>query len=389
MRVSLTDAERELRGEVRAFLRANAPAPAEVPTDLDEQIPYLRSWQRNLQGARLVGISWPSEYGGRGASLSKQIVANREMARARAPQLVGYVGVDVVGPTIVEHGTEAQKKTFLKRILSAEDIWCQGFSEPGAGSDLASLRTRAVDEGDHFRVSGQKVWTSYAQYAQWCALLARTDPDAPAHQGISYLLVDMSSPGITVSPLVMSTGDAEFGEVFFDDVHVPRENVLGKLNEGWGLALHTLAHERGPYAMTRQVTLRGLLDRLIDTACVIERDGHPAIECPQIVERLTQARISIEVLGAQTFRSVGKMIASGKPSLESSTDKVMLGQAEQVLGEAALDVLGPAAGLGADAENQIWHQLYLYGRAASVYGGSAEIQHNIIAQRILGLPRGS
>jgi alkylation response protein AidB-like acyl-CoA dehydrogenase len=387
MRVSLNDSEQELRAEIREFLDANAPAAADIPIELDQQVDFLRGWQGRLKDARLVGLSWPHKYGGRGASLSEQMVANAEMARARAPQLVGYVGVDVVGPTIVEHGTAAQKEAHLERILSAEDIWCQGFSEPGAGSDLASLRTRAVADGDDFRLSGQKVWTSYAQYAQWCAVLARTDPDGPPHRGISYLLVDMSSPGITVSPLVMSSGEAEFGEVFFDDVLVPRENVLGELNGGWALAMHTLAHERGPYAMTRQVTLSGLLDRLVDTARGVEREGRPAIECPQIAARLTEARIAIDVLGHQTFRSVGKMIVSGEPSVESSADKIMLGRAEQILGDVALDVLGPTATLGGDGDHLIWHQLYLYGRAASIYGGSAEIQRNIIAQRILGLPR--
>jgi alkylation response protein AidB-like acyl-CoA dehydrogenase len=388
MRVSLTDSESELRDEVRSYLDRHAPAPESIPASLGEQIEFLRDWQRQLKDAGLVGISWPQEYGGRGATLSEQIVANQEMARARTPQLVGYVGVDVVGPTIIEHGTVAQKAAHLERILSADDIWCQGFSEPGAGSDLASLRTKAVDEGDHFRLSGQKVWTSYAQYAQWCAVLARTDSDAPTHRGISYLLVDMSSPGISIQPLVMSTGDPEFGEVFFDDVLVPRENVLGELHGGWSLAMHTLAHERGPYAMTRQVTLSGLLERLVDAARKIERDGRPAIECPQVAQQLTQVKVALEVLRHQTYRSVGKMIATGRPGVESSADKVMLGTAEQLLGAAALDVLGPLSALSDGAEQHLWHQVYLYGRAASVYGGSVEIQRDIIAQRILGLPRG-
>jgi alkylation response protein AidB-like acyl-CoA dehydrogenase len=387
MRVSLTDAERALAEEVRAFLAEHAPAPEEVPTRLDEHVEFLRRWQLQLKDARLVGLSWPSEYGGRGGTLSEQVIANQEMARARAPQLVGYVGVDVVGPTIVEHGTAEQKARHLEPILSAREIWCQGFSEPGAGSDLASLRTRAVEQGDHFRLDGQKVWTSYAQYAQWCAVLARTDPDAPAHRGISYLLVDMASPGITVRPLVMSTGDAEFGEVFFDDVLVPRENVLGELNGGWALALHTLAHERGPYAMTRQVTLSGMLDRLVEAARSVRRDGEPAIECAAVVAKLIEARVAIEVLKHQSYRSVGRMIATGGASVESSADKVMLGQAEQLLGAAALEVLGPLATLPDGADQHLWQQLYLYGRAASVYGGSVEIQRDIIAQRILGLPR--
>jgi alkylation response protein AidB-like acyl-CoA dehydrogenase len=390
MRLSLTDNESALRDEVRAYLAEHAPDPETIPRDLDGHVAFMRCWQRQAQQARLVGVSWPREYGGRGAGLGEQIIVNREMARAGVPQLPGYVGIDVVGPTIVAHGTEAQKQALLERILSGEEIWCQGFSEPGAGSDLAALKTRAVDEGDHFRLSGQKVWTSYAQYARWCAVLARTDPDAPAHKGITYLLVDMRSSGIQVSPLVMSSGEAEFGEVFFDDVIVPHENVLGERDAGWKLAMHTLAHERGPYAMTRQVTLSVMLDRLIHAARQLPREGRPAIESPEIESALTRARVSIEVLGHQTHRTVGHMIATGQAGFESSIDKLMLAQAEHQLAAAAMDVLGAYAAAPhhpAHGDLDPWHQLYLYGRAASVYGGSAEIQRNIIAQRILNLPR--
>jgi alkylation response protein AidB-like acyl-CoA dehydrogenase len=390
MRLSLTAAERALRDEVRAYLAQHAPRPEDVPHDLDGHVAYMRAWQREAKEAGLVGLSWPEAYGGRGAGLTEQIIANQEMARAGVPQLVGYVGVDVVGPTLVEHGTDAQKSAWLDRILSGEDIWCQGFSEPDAGSDLAALKTRAIDEGDHFRLTGQKVWTSYAQYATWCAVLARTDPDAPVHKGISYLVVDMRSPGVDVRPLVMSTGDAEFGEVFFDDVRVPRENVIGPLHGGWGLAMHTLAHERGPYAMTRQVTLSVMLDRLVEVARRLPRDGRPALEAPEVRTALIGARTALEVLKHQSYRSVGALIASGVAGFETSVDKVMLAEAEQAVCAAGLEVLGPYAALG---DHELvgglgpWHQLYLYGRAASVYGGAAQIQKNIIAQRILGLPR--
>ncbi len=390
MRLSLTDSERALQERIRSYLADHAPQPGEIPTNLDGHVAYMREWQRHAHRAGLIGLSWPAEYDGGGLGLSEQIIAGAEMARARVPQLVGYVGVDVVGPTIIQHGTAAQKDAYLHRILTAEDIWCQGFSEPDAGSDLASLRTRAVDEGDHFRLSGQKVWTSYAQYAQWCAVLARTAPDAPAHKGITYLLVDMTSPGVEVRPLVMSTGEAEFGEVFFKDVLVPRENVLGDLNGGWGLAMHTLAHERGPYAVTRQATLSVMLDRLVDVARTIPRDGLPAIESPEIRQALTRARVKLEVLKHQTYHSVGRTITSGTVGFDSSIDKVMLGETEHVLAETILDVLGPYA---AAPEHEsvgdlaVWQQIYLYGRAASVYGGSRQIQKNIIAQRILNLPR--
>ena len=382
MHLSLTERERELQEEVRSFLERALPELDPPPSGFDERVAYLRGWQRRLHDAGLVGLSWPREHGGRGATLTEQIVANQEMARAGAPPLIGNVGLDVVGPSLVEHGSEDQKARFLDRILAAEDIWCQGFSETGAGSDLASLKTRAVVEDDGFRISGHKIWTSYAQHAQWCAVLARTDRDAPAHKGISYLLVDMSSPGIEVRPLVQATGDPEFGEVYFDDVVVPRENLLGPLHGGWRIAMHTLAHERGWYGLGRQVILRVLLDRLIEDARRLRRDGTAAIDDPAIRGALARAHVGIEVLKHQGYRSVGKMIADGHPGPESSVDKVVLARVEQALADAALDVLG------ADAElHETWHHTYLYGRAASVYGGSVQIQRNIIAERILGLPR--
>ena len=374
MKLSLSASERALRDEVRTYLDEHAPGPDDLPADLDGYVDRMRAWQRDAHRAGLVGLSWPREYGGRGASLSDQLVANAEMARAGVPQFVGYVGIDVIGPTILDHGTERQKTAHLPRILSGEDIWCQGFSEPEAGSDLASLRTRAVPDGDGFRLQGQKVWTSYAQYAQWCAVLARTDPDVPAHRGISYLLVDMSSPGVTASPLVMSTGDAEFGEVFFDDVFVPRENILGELHGGWQLAMHTLTHERGPYAMTRQVTLSVTLDRLEAAAHEVFHDGRPAIGSPEIRSMITKARIAVEVLKHHLYRSVGHAIQTGRAGFETSVDKLLLGRTEQEIGAVAM-----ALGLEPN--------VYLYGRAATVYGGSSQIQRTIIAQRLLGLPR--
>jgi alkylation response protein AidB-like acyl-CoA dehydrogenase len=382
MHLSLTERERELQEEVRSFLERALPELDPLPSDFDERVTYLRAWQHRLHEEGLVGLSWPREHGGRGATLTEQIVANQEMARAGAPPLIGNVGLDVVGPSLVEHGSEEQKARFLDRILAADDIWCQGFSETGAGSDLASLKTRASVEDDGFRISGHKIWTSYAQHAQWCAVLARTDADAPAHKGISYLLVDMSSPGIEVRPLVQVTGDPEFGEVYFDDVFVPAENLLGPLHGGWRIAMHTLAHERGWYGLGRQVILRVLLDRLIEDARRLRRDGTAAIDDPAVRSLLARAHVGIEVLKHQGYRSVGKMIADGHPGPESSVDKVVLARVEQALADAALDVLGTTAELG-----DTWHHAYFYGRAASVYGGSVQIQNNIIAERILGLPR--
>jgi alkylation response protein AidB-like acyl-CoA dehydrogenase len=391
MRLSLNDRELRIRDEVRAFLADNLPARDELPADFDERVEFLRGWQRKLHDAGLVNVTWPEEYGGRGATLMEQIVVNQEVARAGAPPLIGEVGLEVVGPTIVAQGTPEQKATYLKRILSGEDIWCQGFSEPNAGSDLASLRTRAEDHGDHFVIHGQKTWTSWAQYANWCAVLARTDPDAPAHRGISYLIVDMRSPGIGVRPLVQITGDAEFSEVYFEGVAVPRENVLGELNGGWKLAMHTLTNERGPVVLSHQVKLRVALDALAADALRFARDGAPTIENPHVRASLVRAHVAVEVLRYHAYRSTGAAIARGVAGAETSVDKLQMTAADKLVGDACFDVLGPFAtspdGAPDGTDPHRWQHLYLHTRASSIYGGTSQIQKSIIAERILGLPR--
>jgi alkylation response protein AidB-like acyl-CoA dehydrogenase len=391
MRLSLNDAELRVRDEVRAFLAENLPAADEIPAELDARVAFLRQWQRKLFDARLVNVTWPEEVGGRDATLMEQIVVNQELARAGAPPLIGEVGLEVVGPTIVAQGTPEQKVAYLERILSADDIWCQGFSEPNAGSDLASLRTRADDHGDHFVVHGQKTWTSWAQYASWCAVLARTDQDAPAHRGISYLIVDMRSPGIDVRPLVQMTGEAEFSEVYFDGVVVPRENVLGDLNGGWKLAMHTLTNERGPVVLSHQVKLRVALDALARDAVRYPRDGAAAIDNPHVRASLVRAHVAVEVLRYHAYRSTGAAIARGGAGVETSVDKLQMTAADKLVGDAALEVLGPFAASEAVAPDPAgahrWQHLYLHTRASSIYGGTSQIQKSIIAERILGLPR--
>jgi alkylation response protein AidB-like acyl-CoA dehydrogenase len=390
MRLTRSAEERRIAEEVRSFLAANMPEPMAEPANFDERIAWLRDWQRRLHEAGLVNVAWPKEHGGRGASLSEQMVVDEELARAKAPELIGVVGLGVVGPSIVEHGTDAQKRRWLPKILSGEEIWCQGFSEPGAGSDLAALRTVAQDHGEHWVVRGQKTWTSWAQHASWCAVLARTDTDAPAHRGISYLVADMSSPGIEVRPLVQLTGDAEFSEVYFDDVVVPKEQIIGAPNAGWGIAMHTLSYERGPAVAARAVKLRVLLDELIADARRLERAGRPVIEDDEVRVALARTHVQLEVLRCQSARTVGTMIAKGHPGLETSIDKLQLTRAEQLLGDAALTVLGPGsqyADPDGPADVRRWQGVYLYGRAASIYGGTSQVQKNIIAGRILGLPR--
>src|SRR2546426_5325914 len=259
------------RSELRGWLEQNVPhdlSPehaARLPED--ERIPRLRAWQRKLAEARWVGITWPREYGGRDAGILEQIAHVEEMARARAPEIIGNLGIGIAGPPIIAYGTEAQKRRFVPRILSADDLWCFGFSEPGAGSDLASLRTQAQCRDGHFTVSGQKVWTTLAQHADWCMLLCRTDPDTRRAKGISCLLVDMRSPGIEVRPLRQMTGEAEFNEVFFDNVEVPRENLLGELHGGWQIATSALQNERGIlYVVGMQIALKEARDKLIEFA---------------------------------------------------------------------------------------------------------------------------
>jgi alkylation response protein AidB-like acyl-CoA dehydrogenase len=391
MRLSLNDAELRIRDEVRAFLAENLPAPEEIPAEFDARVGFLRGWQRKLYDAGLVNVTWPEEYGGRGATLMEQIVVNQELARAGAPPLIGEVGLEVVGPTIVAQGTPEQKSAYLKRILSGEDIWCQGFSEPNAGSDLASLRTRAEDRGDHFVIDGQKTWTSWAQYASFCAVLARTDPDAPPHRGISYLIVGMRTEGIDVRPLVQITGDAEFSEVYFDGVVVPRENVLGELNGGWKLAMHTLTNERGPVVLSHQVKLRVALDALAADALRHARDGVPAIEHPHVRDSLVRAHVAVEVLRYHAYRSTGATIARGVAGVETSVDKLQMTTADKLVGDACLDVLGALSASPDGAPDGIdphrWQHLYLHTRASSIYGGTSQIQKSIVAERILGLPR--
>lgn len=388
MRLTLSPSELAIRGEICAFLAEHAPDPREIPTEFSERVAYLRGWQRALHQAHLVALTWPREYGGRGASMLDQIIVDQEMARAGAPELVGAVGLTVIGPSLVEHGTDEQKARYLERILAGDEIWCQGFSEPNAGSDLASLRTTARDTGTHFVLRGQKTWTTSASVAKWCAVLARTDPEAPPHRGISYLIVDLESPGIEIRPLILTTGEAEFGEVFFDDVIVPKENLLGPLHGGWRIAMHTLAHERGPYAMARQVVLRVALDKAIEQARTRVRGDRPVIDVPEIRASLARAYVELEVLKHHCYRSVGRLIAGGEPGPASSIDKLVLGQTEQRIAAAALGVYGAHAALGGDEHLDEWYRFYMYGRAGTVYGGAAQIQKNIIAERLLGLPRG-
>jgi alkylation response protein AidB-like acyl-CoA dehydrogenase len=390
MQLAETASERALADEVRAFLSREGFRSADLPRALDDRIAVLRRWQAACYEAGYVGRAWPSEFGGGGRPPVEQIIVDQELAAAGAPEFVNIVGLDVLGPSLLRFGSDEQRRRYIRPILSAEEIWCQGFSEPEAGSDLASLRTRAVQDGDTYVINGQKTWVSWGQYAGWCGLLARTDDSVPRHRGISMLIVDMSSPGVEVRPMTQITGHAEFSELFLDDVVVPKQNLLGALGEGWKIAMHTLGHERGTAALPRQVKLRTWLDRAVSLAARRELDGRPVLDDPEVQTALARALIGIEVLRHHAYRTVGEFLGGGAVGPESSSVKLLMAEAEQQLAATVLDVLGPAL-LDGDpdevAENDFWYETYLYSRAASVYGGTRQIQRDIIADRILSLPK--
>jgi alkylation response protein AidB-like acyl-CoA dehydrogenase len=390
MRLGLTAEERRLRDEVRAFLAGWCQAPADLPHALDDRIEALRDWQARCYEAGYVGRAWPQEFGGGGRPAVEQIIVDQELAAAGAPEFVNVVGLDVLGPSVLRFGNDAQRRRHIPAILSAQEIWCQGFSEPDAGSDLASLRTRGVEGDDHFVVSGQKTWVSWGQFARWCGVLARTDTQGPRHKGISMFIVDMEAPGVEVRPMTQITGHAEFCELFLDDVVVPKENLLGGRGDGWKIAMYTLGHERGTAALPRQVKLGTWLDRLVQRVAERELDGQPLIDDPQAQVALAQALIGIEVLRHHAYRSVGEFLSGGVVGPESSSVKLLMAEAEQRLAATALDLLGPtlAHADSQDAhEDEFWQETYLYSRAASVYGGTRQIQRNILADRVLALPR--
>jgi alkylation response protein AidB-like acyl-CoA dehydrogenase len=375
MKLALEPAERQLQEEVRAFLAEHAPDPRDVPHALDERMDFLRGWQARCYEAGYVGRAWPAELGGGGRPTAEQIVVDQELAAAGAPEFPSVVGLDVLGPAILEFGTPEQRERYVRPILAADELWAQGFSEPEAGSDLASLRTTAVETDDGWVLNGQKTWISWGQFATWCGVLARTDPDLPKHKGISLFVVDMEAEGLDVRPMEQITGQAEFCELFLDDVMVPKGNMLGGRGDGWKIAMHVVGHERGTAALPRQVMLRTWFDRLVADA-----SAAGVLDSERVQDELARALIEIEVLRHHASRTMSAFLNGGTVGPESSSVKLLMAQAEQTLCATALEVLGEA-GAG-----PFWHERYLYSRAASVYGGTRQIQRDIIATRILALP---
>jgi alkylation response protein AidB-like acyl-CoA dehydrogenase len=378
MDLRFSEEEEAFADEVRAWLGEHLELPPPF-TSLAEEIEWGRRWQATLAEGRWVGISWPAEYGGRGAPPVHVAIFNTEYARARAPQPVNRVGINLAGPTLLAHGTDAQKERWVRPILTAEEIWCQLFSEPDAGSDLASLRTTATPVEGGWMLNGQKVWTSYAQFARWGICLARTNPDAPKHAGISYLVVDMQDPGIEIRPLVQVTGEAEFNEVFLTDVFVPSDHLVGDLDRGWAVANTTLAHERGTnFPFKEQVVHETYVQALFDLAL---QNG--ALDDPHVADELVRAFVELRVLRLHNWRTLSRLARGAEPGAESSWVKLAWTDMTQHLSEAALRVLGPAAPLSGP-----WARQWLWSGAASIAGGTSEVQRTIIGERLLGLPRG-
>jgi alkylation response protein AidB-like acyl-CoA dehydrogenase len=366
------------------------PSDDELTFHPDRSFDSSLAWHKRLHAGGWVGIHWPKEYGGRGASLIEQMLFAEEMIRAGAPPGVNMIGLTMVGPAVIHHGSEAQKARWLAPILSADEIWCQGFSEPGAGSDLANLQARAVLEGGHFVVTGQKVWTSNAHRSHFCILLVRTDPAAPKHKGISCLLVDMTSPGITIRPLVQVTGDAEFNEVFFDQVRVPREHLLGGLHGGWDVAITVLMHER--MAIGNTVILHQYVDRLLDLARAWRCDGERAAEDPALRQALAQVYVEARTLRLTGLRYITRQLRGEPPGPEGSVLKVAFTDTYKKMAEAAQGVIGPYAQLWRGSpwapDGGRWAFQALFALRFGIAGGTTEIQRNIVGERILGLPKG-
>ena len=381
MDFELSPAEKEFRDEVRAWLQANQPRQDDEAeaAGRKEWIDLRREWQRKLYDAGYVGIGWPKEYGGRGATMMEQLIFNQEMILARAPEPINVIGLGMGGPVIMAHGTEEQKKRYLGPLLTADEIWCQGFSEPNAGSDLSALQTRAEDRGDHYLVNGQKVWTTLAHVSRWCLLLTRERKEANPRDGLTYLIVDMESPGIEVRPLVQITGDAEFNEVYFTDVKVPKAQVLGESGQGWAVAMTTLLHERGTLGMALATRAQITAAEVVDEARRLDRGGDRLYR-----QRIAQHYIEARALQLNGYRAVTSLLRTGIPGPEGSLMKLFWSELNQRMTETAIDLMGPMGQVTQGGREQY---AFLRARANTIEAGSSEVLRNIVAERVLGLPR--
>ena len=391
MDLTLSAEQEAFRDELRAWLRENLTDDVRIPRGKigqKEVVERLKGWQRRLFDGGYVGITWPREFGGRGLSVMEEVILNTELVAARAPDAINVIGLYMAGPTIIAHGTEEQKRTYLPPLLRGDEIWCQGFSEPNSGSDLASLQTRAVRDGDHYVVNGQKVWNTLGHAARWCLLLVRTGAADSRHGGLTYLILDMQAPGVEIRPLRQMTGEAEFNELFFTDVRIPVANLLGDEGGGWGVAMTTLMNERGTLGVGLQVRSRIALEELVALARHSAPKG--AVD-PVMRQRIAQLAMDIEAMRINSYRGLTGILRGGGPGPEGSINKLMWSEVNQRLCDTALEVVGANALLASDDEAATaggrWAYAALRSRANSIEGGTSEVLRNILAERVLGLPR--
>jgi alkylation response protein AidB-like acyl-CoA dehydrogenase len=382
-------ADVEFRQQVRTWLADNltgefaALRGAGGPGREHESFELRLAWDRHLAAAGWTCLGWPVEHGGQGASMRRQVIFYEEYAHANAPARVNHFGEHLLGPTLITFGTPEQQRRFLPAIVAVENLWCQGYSEPGAGSDLASVSTAARLDGDRWVITGQKVWTSLAHVADWCFVLARTEPASHRHAGLSYLLVPMRQDGVRVRPIRQLTGTSEFNEVYFDGATTEASLVVGAVGDGWRVAMGTLGFERGVATVGQQIGFRRELDAVIELA---RRTG--AIDDPVLRDRLTRAWLELDVMRSHALRTLAE-VGDGAPGPEASVAKLFWANWHRRLGELAMAVAGPAGMVagGPPYELDEWQRLFLFSRADTIYGGSDEVQRNIIAERVLGLPR--
>jgi alkylation response protein AidB-like acyl-CoA dehydrogenase len=385
MRADQRGDDDRFRGEVRQWLANNLTGEFAGlrglggPGREHEAFAERLAWDKHLSAAGWTCLGWPVEHGGRGATTAQQVIFHEEYARADAPHRVNHLGEELLGPTLIAFGTPDQQRRFLPKIKSLDELWCQGYSEPGAGSDLAAVSTTATRDGDEWSITGQKVWTSLAHLADWCFVLARTEPGAKGHKGLSYLLVPMNQDGVDVRPIVQLTGTSEFNEVFFDDARTAADLVVGEVGDGWRVAMGTLAFERGVATLGQQVGFRREFDALVTLA---RENG--AADDPVVRERLTRSYLRLEVMRAHALRTLQ---SGGVAGTEASVAKLLWAHWHRDLGELAMRVRGAAGMVEGDDGLDEWQRLYLFTRADTIYGGSDEVQRTIIAERQLGLPR--
>jgi len=390
-----TSQEEAFRQELRSWLAANLPAdydPEKFAWEMDteERFRFQMAWHRRMYQGGWVGVHWPKKYGGRGATLIEQLIFHEELERAHAPHPANVLGLIMAGPVIMHWGSEEQKKRYLPKILSGEELWCEGLSEPGSGSDLASLQTRAEEDGDSFVVNGQKVWTSWAHRAQFCQLFVRTNPDAPKHKGMACLLVDMKTPGVTVRPLVQISGDAEFSEVFFEDVRVPKANLIGAKGQGWEVLVTTLMFERSGIGL--DLPMDNTLHQLVALTKQVQMNGKPASANPAVRQKLAQFAIECKAIRYNVFRHLTRRLKGSPPGPEGSIGKLAGSEVGLKMAAFATELLGPYAALSLGSPYALdqgkWARVALGVRALTIAGGTSEVQRNIVGERVLGLPKG-